>query len=44
MRLFRIDMAEPEMHEGMQWVRIKMTASKFARFQIRHMMGLNFII
>jgi tRNA U38,U39,U40 pseudouridine synthase TruA len=44
MRLFRVDVAEPEMHEGMQWVRIKMTACKFARYQIRHMMGSNVLL
>jgi tRNA U38,U39,U40 pseudouridine synthase TruA len=40
MRVHRVDMAPLEVHDGMEWVRIKLSAHVFAKFQVRKMMGI----
>ncbi|KAJ3085097.1 tRNA pseudouridine synthase 1 [Quaeritorhiza haematococci] len=40
MRIINIECTAPEVHFGMEWVRIRITARAFARFQIRRMIGL----
>ncbi|KAJ1563761.1 tRNA pseudouridine synthase 1, partial [Nowakowskiella sp. JEL0078] len=39
MRILNIECSRPEEHAGMEWVRIKVQAKAFARFQIRKMIG-----
>jgi tRNA pseudouridine(38-40) synthase len=39
MRIINVDIAPLELHHGMEWLRIKMQAHVFAKFQIRRMMG-----
>ncbi|KAJ1569170.1 tRNA pseudouridine synthase 1 [Nowakowskiella sp. JEL0078] len=39
MRILNIECSKPEEHAGMEWVRIKVQAKAFARFQIRKMIG-----
>ncbi|KAJ8331772.1 tRNA pseudouridine synthase 1 [Batrachochytrium dendrobatidis] len=39
-RIINIDVRDTELHEGMEWVRIKIQAPAFARYQVRRMMAL----
>ena len=39
-RILNIDVTEPEWHEGMEWVRIKVQAKAFARYMIRRMVTM----
>ncbi|KAJ1342749.1 tRNA pseudouridine(38-40) synthase [Batrachochytrium salamandrivorans] len=39
-RIINIDVRDTEVHGGMEWVRIKIQAPAFARYQVRRMMAL----
>lgn len=40
MRIHRIHLAPPEVHHNLEWIRVRLTADRFAPFQIRRMMGM----
>ncbi|KAJ3138500.1 tRNA pseudouridine synthase 1 [Physocladia obscura] len=40
MRIINIESGSPEIHNGMEWLRIKVQAKAMARFQFRRMMAL----
>jgi tRNA pseudouridine(38-40) synthase len=40
MRVINMDCAAPEVHFGMEWIRVKVQAKAFARYQFRKMMAL----
>ncbi|KAJ3195421.1 hypothetical protein HK101_000263 [Irineochytrium annulatum] len=44
MRILSMEMSEPEVHFGMEWIRVKVQARAFARFQIRRMLGLAILV
>ncbi|KAI8809179.1 pseudouridine synthase [Cladochytrium replicatum] len=44
MRILNIECSRPEEHAGMEWVRIKVQAKAFARFQIRKMIALAVLV
>ncbi|KAJ3337752.1 tRNA pseudouridine synthase 1 [Entophlyctis luteolus] len=44
MRIINIESAPPEVHNGMEWIRIKVQAKALARFQLRRMMGLLILV
>lgn len=39
MRIINVDISQTEMHEGLEWIRVKVQAQQFAKFQIRRMIG-----
>ncbi|KAI8910782.1 pseudouridine synthase [Gorgonomyces haynaldii] len=40
MRIINVDMAEPELHNGLEWIRVKMQVHNVAKYQIRRMMAM----
>ncbi|KAJ3021866.1 tRNA pseudouridine synthase 1 [Thoreauomyces humboldtii] len=44
MRILNIDVSEPEIHFGMEWVRIKIQAKAFARYQVRKMIAMMIMV
>ncbi|KAJ3380073.1 tRNA pseudouridine synthase 1 [Entophlyctis sp. JEL0112] len=44
MRIINIESGPPEVHNGMEWIRIKVQAKALARFQLRRMMGLLILV
>ena len=39
LRILNIELSEPKMHEGIEWIRIKVQAKAFARLQVRKMVA-----
>ncbi|KAI8592315.1 pseudouridine synthase [Geranomyces variabilis] len=44
MRIINIDCSAPEVHFGMEWVRVKVQAKAFARYQVRKMMAMAIMV
>ncbi|RKO88306.1 pseudouridine synthase [Blyttiomyces helicus] len=44
MRILNIECSAPEEHAGMEWIRIKVQAKAFARFQVRKMIALAIMV
>ncbi|KAJ3343299.1 tRNA pseudouridine synthase 1 [Entophlyctis luteolus] len=44
MRIINIESGPPELHNGMEWIRIKVQAKALARFQLRRMIGLLILV
>ncbi|TPX56463.1 hypothetical protein PhCBS80983_g04529 [Powellomyces hirtus] len=44
MRILNIDCSVPEVHFGMEWVRIKVQAKAFARYQVRKMIAMAIMV
>ncbi|KAI8835726.1 pseudouridine synthase [Chytridium lagenaria] len=44
MRILSMELSEPEVHFGMEWIRIKVQAKAFARFQIRRMLAMMVLV
>ncbi|ORY51088.1 pseudouridine synthase [Rhizoclosmatium globosum] len=44
MRIINIESGSPEIHSGMEWIRIKIQSKALARFQFRRMMALLILV
>ncbi|KAI9102655.1 pseudouridine synthase [Phlyctochytrium arcticum] len=44
MRILNIECSKPEVHFGMEWVRIKVQAKAFARYQVRKMLSMAIMV
>ncbi|KAI9207576.1 pseudouridine synthase [Polychytrium aggregatum] len=44
MRILQIEASSPEIHHGIEWIRVKFQAKAFASFQIRKMMALAILV
>ncbi|KAJ3408390.1 hypothetical protein CcCBS67573_g02433 [Chytriomyces confervae] len=44
MRIINIESGSPELHNGMEWIRIKVQSKAMARFQFRRMMALLILV
>ncbi|KAJ3110647.1 tRNA pseudouridine synthase 1 [Phlyctochytrium bullatum] len=44
MRILSMELSEPEVHFGMEWIRVKVQAKAFARYQIRRMLAMMIMV
>jgi tRNA pseudouridine38-40 synthase len=44
LRILNVELSAPEMHDGLEWVRVKVQAKAFARYQIRKMIALAIMV
>ncbi|KAJ3163206.1 tRNA pseudouridine synthase 1 [Geranomyces michiganensis] len=44
MRIINIECSAPQIHFGMEWVRVKVQAKAFARYQVRKMMAMAIMV
>jgi tRNA pseudouridine(38-40) synthase len=44
LRILNVELAAPQMHDGLEWVRVKVQAKAFARYQIRKMIALAIMV
>ncbi|KAJ3107811.1 tRNA pseudouridine synthase 1 [Phlyctochytrium planicorne] len=44
MRILSMELSDPEVHFGMEWIRVKVQAKAFARFQIRRMLAMMVLV
>lgn len=44
LRILNMEVSSPEIHEGLEWVRVKVQAKAFARYQIRKMIALAIMV
>ncbi|KAJ3211947.1 tRNA pseudouridine synthase 1 [Dinochytrium kinnereticum] len=44
MRILSVELSDPEVHFGMEWIRVKIQAKAFARFQIRRMLAMMILV
>ncbi|KAJ3212190.1 tRNA pseudouridine synthase 1, partial [Dinochytrium kinnereticum] len=43
-RILNVECSEPELHHGMEWIRIKIQSRAFARYMIRRMISLTILV
>jgi tRNA pseudouridine38-40 synthase len=44
LRILNVELSAPEMHDGLEWLRVKVQAKAFARYQIRKMIALAILV